>query len=160
LIHGEQARLPTAFGDEHFAFYGTALTGAKEQLPRWQRCVVATDARLGEALGHEYVDRFFPPESKARAREMAVNIAAELRRAIHTRDWMTEPTRKRALEKVDQLTIKVGYPDKWKSYDGVQVARATYFESALSADAFAVRDELMQIGKPVDRSRWETTPPT
>ncbi len=83
---------------------------------------------LGEALGHEYVDRYLPPAAKARAREMAVNIVEELKRSIATRDWMTAPTKAKAMEKLNQLNIKIGYPDKWKDYSGVVVDRSTYLD--------------------------------
>src|SRR5580658_4590233 len=160
LLNGEASELAASFETERFAFYGTALTGAKELRPRWQRCVIATDATLGEALGREYVDRYLPPEAKARARQMAVNIVNELKRSIETRDWMTEPTKAKALEKVSALNIKVGYPDKWKDYAGVVIDRTTYLENYLSAARYEVRDDLSQIGKPIDRGRWGMTPPT
>lgn len=160
LLNGEASELAASFENERFAFYGTALTGAKELRPRWQRCVIATDAMLGEALGREYVDRYLPPEAKSRARQMAINIVNELKISIATRDWMTAPTKAKALEKVSALNIKVGYPDKWKDYAGVVIDRATYLEDALSAARYSVRDDLSQIGKPVDRSRWGMTPPT
>jgi putative endopeptidase len=159
-LNGEAAELSASFENERFAFYGTALTGAKEMRPRWQRCVIATDQMLGEALGREYVDRYLPPEAKARARQMAVNIVNELKRSIESRDWMTAPTKAKALEKVNALNIKIGYPDKWKTYAGVVVDRGTYLEDSLSAARYGVRDDLGQIGKPVDRSRWGMTPPT
>jgi len=160
LLNGEASELAAPFETERFAFYGTALTGAKELRPRWQRCVIATDAMLGEALGREYVDRYLPPEAKARALQMAVNIVNELKRSIETHDWMTAPTKAKALEKVSALNIKVGYPDKWKDYAGVVIDRATYLEDALSAARYGVRDDLSQIGKLVDRGRWGMTPPT
>jgi endothelin-converting enzyme/putative endopeptidase len=152
--------LSAPFEEEGFAFHGTSLTGVKEQRPRWQRCVIATDGMLGEALGHEYVDRYLPPEAKARARQMAVNIVNELKLSIETRDWMSAPTKTKALEKIDALNIKVGYPDKWKDYAGVKIDRATYLDDVFSATRYSVRDDLSQIGKPVDRGRWGMTPPT
>ncbi len=145
---------------ETFAFAGTILNGVHEQRPRWQRCVIATDRQLGEALGHEYVDRYLPPEAKARARTMALNIVNELKLSIQSRDWMSAPTKARALEKVNSLNIKIGYPDKWKSYAGVKIDRTTYLENILNATRYNVRDDLDQIGKPVDRGRWDMTPPT
>jgi endothelin-converting enzyme/putative endopeptidase len=160
LLNGEATELAASFETARFGFYGMALTGAKELRPRWQRCVIATDAMLGEALGHEYVDRYLPPEAKARARQMALNIVNELKRSIETRDWMTAPTKAKALEKVSALNIKVGYPDKWKDYAGVMIDRTTYLEDGLSARHYGVRDDLSQIGKPVDRGRWDMTPPT
>ena len=152
--------LAAPFEDERFNFYGTALSGVKEQRPRWQRCVIATDDKLGEALGHEYVDRYLPPEAKARARAMAVNIVNELKLSIETRDWMSAPTKAKALEKINALNIKIGYPDKWKDYAGVTIDRSTYLDDVLSATRYEVRDDLSQIGKPVDRGRWGMTPPT
>jgi putative endopeptidase len=160
LLNGEASELASSFEIERFVFYGTTLSGAKELRPRWQRCVIATDAMLGEALGREYVDRYLPPEAKARARQMAVNIVNELQRSIETRDWMTAPTKAKALEKVSALNIKVGYPDKWKDYTGVVIDRATYLEDYLSTARYDVRDDLSQIGKPIDRGRWGMTPPT
>jgi endothelin-converting enzyme/putative endopeptidase len=160
LLNDESSYLTTALEEARFSFYGTTLTGAKEMRPRWQRCVIATDGMLGEALGHEYVDRYLPPEAKARAREMAVNIVNELKRSIETRDWMTAPTKAKALEKINALNVKIGYPDKWKDYAGVKISRASYLENVLSAKRYAAQDNLGQIGKPVDRGRWEMTPPT
>jgi endothelin-converting enzyme/putative endopeptidase len=160
VLNDESAYLSSEFELASFAFHGTAMTGAKQQRPRWQRCVIATDSMLGEALGHEYVDRYLPPEAKARAREMAVNIVNELKRSIETRDWMSAPTKAKALEKVSALNIKVGYPDKWKDYAGVKIDRNTYLDNVLSTRRYEVRDDLIQIGKPVDRARWGMTPPT
>ncbi|WP_175529039.1 M13 family metallopeptidase [Granulicella pectinivorans] len=160
LLNVSARYLSTPFEEARFGFYDTTLTGAKEQRPRWQRCVIATDGNLGEALGHEYVDRYLPPEAKARARTMAVNIVNELKISIESRDWMTAPTKAKALEKVDALTIKVGYPDKWKDYSGVSVEHGAYLENVMSARRYAVRDDLGQIGKPVDHGRWGMTPPT
>jgi endothelin-converting enzyme/putative endopeptidase len=160
VINDEADYLSSAFENARFAFYSTALSGTKVMRPRWQRCVIATDAMLGEALGHEYVDKYLPPEAKARARQMAVNIVNELKLSIESRDWMTAPTKAKALEKMNALNIKIGYPDKWKTYGGVKIEHAAYFEDVLSAKGFAVHDDLEQIGKPVDRGRWDMTPPT
>ena len=160
VLDSEAPYLSAPIEEASFAFHGTALTGVTEQRPRWQRCVIATDGMLGEALGHEYVDRYLPPEAKARARQMALNIVSELKRSIESRDWMSAPTKAKALEKINALNIKIGYPDKWKDYAGVSIDRSTYLEDVLSALRYAVRDDLGQIGKPVDRGRWDMTPPT
>ncbi len=160
LLNEEATALSAPFDEEYFAFYSTALKGVTEQRPRWQRCVIDTDRLLGEALGHEYVDRYLPPVAKARARTMAVNIVNELKLSIESRDWMTAPTKAKALEKANALNIKVGYPDKWKDYNGVVIDRSRYLESTLSAARYGARDDLQQIGKPVDRGRWDMTPPT
>ena len=160
VLRAESTALPVAFGDETFAFYGTVMTGAKEQRPRWQRCVRETDSQLGDALGKKYVEAYFPPEAKARAREMAVNIVDQLKLSIEHNDWMTPETKAKALEKVGALNIKVGYPDKWKSYASVQITRGEYLKDLMAMRAFRVRDDLGQIGKPLDRGRWGMTPPT
>jgi endothelin-converting enzyme/putative endopeptidase len=160
VLNGEAPYLSAPFEEEGFAFHGTALAGVTEQRPRWQRCVISTDNLLGEALGHEYVDRYLPPEAKARARQMALNIVDELKRSIDSRDWMSAPTKAKAIEKVNALNIKIGYPDKWKDYAGVKIDRAAYLDDVLSATRYRVRDDLGQIGKPVDRGRWDMTPPT
>ena len=160
VLHAEAAALPTRINDEKFAFFGTIMTGAPEQRPRWQRCVQQTDAQLGEALGKLYVEAYFSSESKAKAREMAVNIANELRRSIEDSDWMTQTTKAKALEKVAALNIKVGYPDKWKDYSSVKTTANEFLASLMATQAFRVRDDLHQIGRAVDRDRWEMTPPT
>ena len=160
LLNGEASYLSGPFEEARFGFYGTTLTGAKEQRPRWQRCVIAVDGLLGEALGHEYVDRYLPPEARARARTMAVNIVNELKISIESRDWMTAPTKAKALEKINAINIKVGYPDKWKDYAGVAVDRNAYFASVSSARHYATQQDLVQIGKPVDRGLWGMTAPT
>ncbi len=160
LLDHSAPYLAASFEEASFAFHGTTLTGAKEQRPRWQRCVIATDNMLGEALGHEYVDRYLPPQAKARARQMALNIVNELKLSIQSRDWMSAPTKAKALEKIDALNIKIGYPDKWKDYAGVTIHPGTYLEDVFSASRYDVHDDLGQIGKPVDRGRWDMTPPT
>jgi endothelin-converting enzyme/putative endopeptidase len=160
LLNGEAKRLAAPFEAAHFAFHATVLNGTKEQRPRWQRCVIATDEAVGEALGHEYVDRYLPPAAKARARQMALNIVDELKRSIESRDWMSAATKAQALQKVSALTIKIGYPDRWKDYAGVVVEPSSHLGNSLSADRFRVRDDLAQVGKPVDRGRWLMTPPT
>ncbi|WP_263411053.1 M13 family metallopeptidase [Terriglobus tenax] len=160
VLHANAAYLPAAFVDENFAFFGTVMTGVKEQRPRWQRCSRLVDAQLGEALGKKYVEVYFSPEAKARAREMAVNIAEQLKLSITSNDWMTAATKAKALEKVSALNIKVGYPDKWKDYSSIKISRASFLGDVMSTQAFAVRDDLALIGRPLDRGRWEMTPPT
>jgi endothelin-converting enzyme/putative endopeptidase len=160
LLNSSAEYLSSPIEGARFDFYGTALTGSKEPFPRWRRCVVVTDRMLGEALGHEYVNRYLPPAAMARARKMAVNIVNELKASIQTRDWMSAPTKAKALEKVNALNIKIGYPDKWKDYAGVKLDRGAYYENVLSANRYDVRDQLGQIGKPLDRGRWYMTPPT
>lgn len=152
--------LSQPFVDEHFAFYQKQLAGVGELKPRPTRCAEQTDALLGEALGQEYVKRYFPPEAKTRAREMIGNIIAAMHDTIQNLDWMTPATKQKALQKLSTLNVKVGYPDKWKDYSSVTITRDSYFSDVLSATRFQVEDNRSTIGKRVDRSRWGMTPPT
>ena len=152
--------LSAPFVEESFAFNGTFLTGAKEMKPRWKRCAEATDNQLGDALGRKYVEKYFPPEAKARTQEMVKNILAAMKDTIQGLDWMGADTKKKALEKLATFNPKIGYPDTWKDYRGVVVARQSYWDDVVSASRWNVNDGRAQIGKPVDRGRWGMTPPT
>jgi len=160
LIHDAAPALPKKFVDENFDFYGRQLTGAKQILPRWQRCVQQTDGELGEALGQFYVQRYFPPEAKARALDLVHNLIAALREDLSTLDWMSEPTRQQALHKLDAMALKIGYPDKWRDYSAYRVERVPYVENAMRGDEFEFARDLAKIGKPVDRTEWGMSPPT
>ena len=107
----------------------STLTGAKEIQPRWKRCVASTDRSLGEALGQKYVEQAFPPEAKARANQMVQNLVAALRADIEALPWMSDPTRKQALAKLAAMSLKIGYPDKWRDYSAYQVNRGPYVEN-------------------------------
>ncbi len=160
LIHAHGDTLSKKFVDEDFNFYGRTLTGAQEIQARWKRCVRATDVSLGEALGQTYVKDYFPPEAKAAALQMVKNLRSALREDISTLDWMSEPTRKKALEKLDAIQLKIGYPDKWRDYSAFKVDRGVYALNALRGAEFERRYRLAKIGKPVDRKEWGMTPPT
>ena len=152
--------LPEPFVREKFAFYGKYLSGATEIKPRWKRCAEDVDAQLGDALGHAYVEKYFPPAAKARMQDMVKNILLAMHDTIEGLDWMTPETKAKAMEKLATFNPKIGYPDKWKTYDGVHVTRASYLDDALAAARWNVQDDRSQIGKPVDRARWGMTPPT
>jgi endothelin-converting enzyme/putative endopeptidase len=128
--------------------------------PRWKRCAEATDALLGEALGRKYVEKYFPPEAKARMQELVKNLRLGMKETIEGLDWMSPQTKARALEKLSTFNPKIGYPDKWKDYSAVAVRRDAYWESVLAAQKFGVQDDHRQIDKPIDRGRWGITPPT
>jgi putative endopeptidase len=152
--------LSSPFVQEDFAFNHQYLQGAKEMKPRWKRCVEATDSDLGEALGKKYVEKTFSPEAKARMQEMVKNILLALHDDILTLSWMSDETKKKALEKLSTFNPKVGYPDKWKDYSSVEITRNNYWNDVVEARRFAVRDDAELIGKPVDRLRWGMTTPT
>ncbi len=160
LLRVAAPSLSTAFVDQDFNFNGAFLNGIKAQRPRWERCVISADNNLGEPLGHQYVDKFFPPEAKVRVRQMAVNIAGAMKDSITHAEWMTPATRQKALEKIELLTIKVGYPDKWKDYSRVVVKLDSLWANVAALRRFDREDDLAMVGKPVNRLRWQMTPPT
>jgi endothelin-converting enzyme/putative endopeptidase len=152
--------LPQAFPDERFAFQSRHFTGAKEQEARWKHCVRFTDGALGEALGQAYVRRWFGEEGKEQTRRLVAEIEGAMGRTLDALDWMDAPTKARAREKLARVHNKIGYPDSWRNYDALRTDRASFFRTALAANAFEVHRTLDKIGKPVDRGEWEMSPPT
>jgi putative endopeptidase len=160
LINSTARALSSPFVDEDFHFKGTILTGTKENLPRWKRCVSYTDHALGEALGQAYVKKAFPPEAKTRALEMVKNLEAALADDLRQLPWMSEATRQQALTKLQAITNKIGYPDKWRDYSALEIDRGPYVVNAIRAATFEFHRDLNKVGKPVDRTEWAMTPPT
>jgi putative endopeptidase len=160
LVHDTASALSTPFVNEDFAFYAKTLNGTKEIQPRWRRCVVSTDNALGEALGEVYVKKAFPPEAKARMKQLVNNLIVALREDIPTLDWMSEPTRQAAIAKLNAFGIKIGYPDKWRDYSPLKIERASYLENLVRASEFERQRNLSKMGRPVDRTEWGMTPPT
>ena len=160
LIDGTASQLSAKFVEEDFNFKGRVLTGATENLPRWERCVQATDASIGEALGELYVKRAFPPAAKARALEMVRNLEATLKSDLQAAAWMSEKTRQQAILKLDAFVNKIGYPDKWRDYSSLRIDRGSFVVNKMRADVFANRRDLDKIGRPVDRTEWLMTPPS
>ena len=152
--------LPDKFVEEDFDFRGHILTGAKQILPRWKRCVQSTDRNLGEALGQLYVQKYFPPEAKARALEMVRNLIAALRDDLQMLPWMGPETRAQAAAKLEAFAVKIGYPDKWRDYSALKIDRAGYLQNFERAAEFELQRRLNKIGKPVDRTEWGMSPPT
>jgi putative endopeptidase len=161
LVNAKAEVLPQAFVNENFAFQGKYLSGATEIKPRWKRCAESTDQLLGEALGKKYVEKYFPPEAKARAQEMVRNIIAAMHDTIEGLSWMGPETKKKALEKLSTLNPKIGYPDKWKDYSSIPLTRDSFWNNQAAATRWNVIDDNWNlIGKPTDRGRWGMTPPT
>jgi putative endopeptidase len=161
LLHNAANTLSDPFVNEHFAFYGKYLAGQQEIKPRWKRCAESTDQLLGEALGKKYVEKYFPPEAKARAQEMVKNILAAMHDTIEGLDWMGPETKKKALEKLATFNPKIGYPDKWKDYSSINITRDSHWNNNVAASRWNVIDDNWAlIGKPTDRGRWGMTPPT
>jgi predicted metalloendopeptidase len=154
------AVLPRAVGEESFAFHGTVLAGIPQRRDRWKRAVDATSAALGDAVGQLYVEKYFPPASKARVEEMVRNIMAAFGRRIDALEWMAPATRAQAKEKLAVLEVGVGYPDKWVDYSGLQIVRGDAFGNAQRAEEFELQRNLRKLGQPVDRKEWVMTPQT
>ena len=160
VINYTASALSSPFVDEDFNFKGKVLQGSKENLPRWKRCVAATDNVLGEALGEVWVKKAFPPSAKARALDMVRNLEAALKDDIGTLSWMSPETKKQALIKLEAFLNKIGYPDKWRDYSSLSIDRGPYVLNRVHADVFEVRRDLNKIGRPVDRMEWQMSPPT
>ena len=146
--------LSRAFEEEDFRFNDRILRGTKEMPPRWKRCVRATDRALGEALGQEFVKAAFNGSSKEKALQLVGEIEIEMRKDIDNAAWMTPATKQQAFAKLHAVANKIGYPDKWRDYSSVQVARDDYFGNVLRAHEFELRRNFSKIGKPVDKSEW------
>jgi putative endopeptidase len=160
LVHASAPYLSRPFVETTFNFFTKTLRGVDEIRPRWKRCVSYVDRDLGEALGQVFVAKTFSPETKARALAMTKEIEAAMQGELEHLDWMSEPTKKRALAKLHIIANKIGYPDKWRDYSAVDIARGDFLGNVNRAEMFEAKRQLAKIGKPVDRTEWQMTPPT
>ena len=160
LVHSQAESLPRAFQDENFNFYGKTMRGAKELQARWKRCVASVDGDLGEALGKVFVEKYYPPEAKARTLKMVNQLEAALKQDISELPWMSEVTKKQALVKLAAIKNKIGYPAKWRDYTALKIEHGDALGNSLRANAFEVHRQLAKIGKPLDKQEWQMTPPT
>src|SRR5579871_2648214 len=159
-LHSWASYLPKKVDDTDFAFYGTALTGKTAQLDRAIRGIHLLDHSMGEALGKLYVEKYFPPEAKAKALALVQNLLKAYDADIRTLAWMTPPTRAKALEKLHAMALKIGYPDKWRDYSALTIERGDLLASVKNADVFEWNRKLRRIDNPTDRAEWGMTPPT
>jgi len=136
------------------------LTGQKELQPRWKRMTALTDAQLGDALGQLYVKKYFPPEAKQRILDLVNNLQATYKERIDKLSWMSDSTKQKALLKLNAIAKKIGYPDKWKDYSSVEIAKDDLIQNLKNTGHFTYQHNVNKIGKPVDRSEWFMTPPT
>jgi endothelin-converting enzyme/putative endopeptidase len=160
LVHAKAPYLSSPFVMANFDFYNKYLLGLEEMPPRWKRCVRRVDAELGEALGQVFVQKTFGPDTKQRALVMTRGIEAAMESEIRQLPWMGDATKQRALEKLHGIVNKIGFPDKWRDYSSIKIARDDYFGNVERSTAFESRRELAKIGKPVDKTEWQMTPPT
>jgi putative endopeptidase len=154
VIDAAAPYLSSAFVDQDFAFRGKTLTGQTAIQPRWQRCVRAADANIGEILGQEYVKRAFTPEAKGKMNELIDNLVAALREDIPTLKWMGPETKQAALQKLEAFRRRIGYPDKWIDYSSLEVSRDSYLQNVFAANAFRVRRAVNRVGQPDDPNEW------
>jgi endothelin-converting enzyme/putative endopeptidase len=150
--------LPAQFVDEAFRFERT-LTGIEKLPPRWKRCVRSTDDAIGEALAQPFVKKMLGESGKTTVKEMVMAIEQVMAKNLDRLDWMDNDTRARSKEKLAAIVNRIGYPDKWRSYDALTVDRGDYLGNRMRATAFEVKRSLAKIGKPLDRGEWQLTPP-
>jgi predicted metalloendopeptidase len=154
------AFLPKRFVDERFSFYAKALSGIPELRPRWQRGVDNTNAALGEAVGRQYVERYFPPETKARVQAMVGDLVKAFGTRIDALTWMSPQTKAKAKQKLGTLKVGVGYPDRWEDYSGLEIVSGDALGNAQRAGLFEYHRQLAKLHQPVDRNEWWMTPQT
>ncbi len=160
LVHEKAPYLSSQFVQTNFEFYGKYLRGLKEIQPRWRRCVRYVDHNLGEALGQVFVEKTFTPDVKQRALAMTAEIETAMESEIKQLPWMSDATKRQALEKLHTIVNKIGYPDKWRDYSSIKIIRDDLPGNMDRTTAFEFHRQLAKIGKPVDRGEWQMTPPT
>ncbi|MEI6748214.1 MAG: M13 family metallopeptidase [Bacteroidales bacterium] len=160
VVNEAAAYLSSDFEKQNFAFFGTVLSGKTAQKPRWKRVLTETSGSLGEAVGQLYVEKYFPPQAKERMISLVNNLKAALKERINGLTWMSDVTKKEAVAKLEKVSVKVGYPDKWIDYSSMQIGTNSYYENMVNATLFNVKRDMNKIGKPVDRKEWGMTPQT
>ena len=160
IITNSASLLSDDLDQENFNFYSNYLYGQEVQQPRWRRILNATSGCLGEAVGQIYVEKHFPAESKEKMLKLIGNLKLALGERIKNVEWMSDETKAKALHKLDCFRVKVGYPDKWKDYSGLEITDASYFQNMHNYICFENAREMAKIGKPVDKDEWFMTPQT
>jgi endothelin-converting enzyme/putative endopeptidase len=158
LVTGVANLLPDGIYQEHFDFYGRKLSGQQQPQPRWKRCVNATENAVGQAVGRLYVAERFTGDSKRVAQEMIDDILDSFEASLPGLEWMDEATRKAAVEKRSTLTFRIGYPDAWRDYSKLEIARTSHFGNSVAASGFEFARRLAKVGKPIDRDDWDWNP--
>lgn len=161
VINGASSFLSSDFENANFDFYGKSLSGQKEMRPRWKRVLGTTNGALGEAVGKLYVEKYFPQEAKDRMVKLVENLRTAFEGRIKNLDWMSDVTKKKAIAKLKGITVKVGYPDKWKDYTDLKINDTqSYYENTQQAMRFAFNFNINKVGKEHDKLEWGMTPQT
>jgi putative endopeptidase len=160
VISSKAAYLSKEFVDERFSFYGTKLTGAPVNRARWKRAVSLVEGSLGEAVGKIYVEKYYPPEAKAKMDQLVDYLIQAYRESIQELEWMSDETKKKALVKLDKFTPKIGYPTKWKDYSSIVIDRNDLVGNIKRVTSWGLDREMKKIGSPIDREEWFMTPQT
>lgn len=160
LLHEAAPFLHDAVEVENFNFFSKTLSGQQEQEPRWKRSAKVIDREIGEALGQLYVEKYFTAEARQRMTELVTNLREVFKDHLQKLDWMSEPTRQKAMLKFERFVQKIGHPDKFRDYSTLDIRRDDYYGNVCRADAFEVSRKIARIGKPVDKTEWEMTPST
>jgi putative endopeptidase len=160
VAHAQAAYLSSAFVNEDFAFFRKTLRGVPVLKARWKRCVALTDAQLGESLGQEFVNRSFSPQLKADTLKMAKQVEQAMREDLDQLSWMSAETKQKAGEKLASIVNKIGYPDSWRDYGALSIARDDFAGNVVRGNHFESQRQLDKIGKPLNRGEWGMTPPT
>ncbi|MDD2299833.1 MAG: M13 family metallopeptidase [Fermentimonas sp.] len=160
VINSAAGYLSDDFVNANFEFYGKAMSGSKELRPRWKRSIDAVNGAMGEAVGQLYVEKYFPAEAKERMLKLVDNLTFALSERINQLEWMSSETKEKAQEKLGTFIVKIGYPDKWKDYSSLEIKKDSYWQNIMRASAFAWKEMIDELGKPVDRTKWYMSPQT
>jgi len=160
LINGTASYLSDDFVNTKFDFYGRAMSGTEKMRPRWKRVLAVTSEALSEAIGQLYVAKYFPAEAKERMLKLVQNLRISLGERIKNLEWMGADTKLKALEKLNAINVKIGYPDKWRDYSGLEILDDSYVENVIRSNKFETSFNFSKINKPVDKSQWFMSPQT
>ena len=160
LINGTASYLSEDFVNTEFDFYGRAMSGTEQMRPRWKRVQGVTSGALSEAIGQLYVAKYFPAEAKERMLKLVGNLRISLGERIKNLEWMGADTKVKALEKLNAINVKIGYPDKWRDYSGLDISDDSYVENVIRSNKFETAYNYSKINKPVDKTQWFMSPQT
>ena len=160
LINRFSPYLSSPFVEQQFNFFGKVLSGSQKNKPRWERVAGSANMALGEAIGQVYVEENFPPQAKEKMVTLVANLKDAYRERIQNLTWMSEVTKQKAIDKLNAMNVKVGYPDKWTDYTNLEIDRNSYAANIKRSLAFSFRKNMDKLGKPVDRDEWFMNPQT